>query len=96
MKNKFIEKQKYGTLIWELQIKEKIPCTEEERLIYGVEYKINHRADNPIIVKKEYNDGDYYYEAYSGRMMPFDKPIFKSLEKAKEFLIKEFEGNDDK
>lgn len=93
---KFIKKEKYGTLIWEMQTQEKIPCTEDEKLIYEVEHKINPLAAKPKIVKQEYNDGGYYYEAYSGRMMQFDKPIFKSLRKAKQFLIKEFGGNDDK
>lgn len=93
---KFIKKEKYGTLIWEMQTQEKIPCTEEEKLIYGVEYKIDPYAAKPTIARQEYNDGGYYYEAYSGHIMQLDKPIFKSLRKAKEFLIKEFGGSDDK
>lgn len=91
----FIEKKLYGNKIWELQLDIIIPCTEEEERIYGVKFKKAINRKPPYIVKKFFADGGEYYEAISDCLHIVSvNSYFKSLEKAQEFLIKEYKTNE--
>lgn len=87
----FLEKEQDGIKIWELQIETKILCSEEERRIYGVEYKMNPEARNPFVAEQEFADTGKYYVARGRNYWPlYSNPFFKDLEKAKEFLIERY------
>lgn len=87
----FIRKEKHGQTFWELQIETKTPCTEEEKKIYGVEFKIDPDQKKPYILELNFADGGKFYRIFSGvYYTSFGNPNFKKLDEAKKFLIKEF------
>lgn len=96
MTNKFTEKEVDCVKRWELEVDLKIPCSEEEKRIYGVEFKLDPNVRKPFIVEQEFADGGNYYVVFSNIYNSDLRRCFKSLEKAKEFLIKEYikEKND--
>lgn len=72
-----------------MQIETKIPCTEEEKRIYGVEFKTEGNKYKPSIVEQKFADDGEYYTVHSGTWNCYSNHIYKSLDKAKEFLIEQ-------
>lgn len=86
----FLEKEENGFKFWELQVDRKIPCTEKEKKIYGVEFKTDIDAKNPYVFEMDFADEGKFYQVRTGGWNVFQNPYFKDLEKAKEFLIEQF------
>jgi len=84
----FLQKEHNGFQVWEYQVNNKIPCSEEEKKIYGVDYKIDPHKRNPFIVLNNFKDGGEYYSAHIFEDLMPDN--FKCLHKAQEYMIKEW------
>lgn len=82
----FFEKIYDGCKMWEYEINSKIPCTEEEKKIYEVEFKNDLRARNPVIIERKFSDDGIFYEVYMGYMN--STPPFRDLLKAQEYVVK--------
>ena len=85
-----------GTLriYWQLEDNTRtIPCTEEEKRIYGVEFKAIRGLFKPQVFESKFTDSkDKYYSIYNGyggisSLLNF----FKSLKKAQEAAIIDYE-----
>jgi len=87
----FFEKVQDGSKMWEYEIDSKIPCTEEEKKIYGVDFKNDLRARNPIIVERKFSDEGIFYEVYMGYMNSI--PPFRDLLKAQEYVVNYIKNN---
>lgn len=88
----FLEKEEYGFRKWELQINQRIPCTDEEKKIYGVESKIDINVQAPYVVEMNFSDGGKFYEigVRTHNYSNLSGSYFKDLEKAQEFLVERF------
>jgi hypothetical protein len=80
-------------IYWQLEDKTRtIPCTEAEKLIYGVEFKANNTLYKPQILESKFTDSkDKYYSIYNGFGGISCLNVFKSLKKAQEAAIIDYE-----
>jgi hypothetical protein len=76
-------------IYWQLEDKTRtIPCTEDEKLIYGVEFKANSTLFKPQVFESKFTDSkDKYYSIYRGFGGISCLNVFKSLKKAQEAAI---------
>lgn len=90
----FIERESRGFKEWILNIDRMIPCSEEEKEIYGVEYKLDESIYRPFIVEHSFIDTGVYYESHAhGSGYGVYPYIFKELENAKEYVRKQYQEN---
>ena len=89
----FIEEtNEFGHKSFNLQVELKIPCSEEEKRIYGVDSKFPERIWLPSIFQAKFYDGGIFYYAREHYYLNSDFPLpvpFSNLDKAKEYLIEQ-------
>jgi hypothetical protein len=80
-------------IYWQLEDKTRtIPCTENEKLIYGVEFKASSALFKPQVYEFKFTDSkDKYYSIYNGFGGIISSNVFKSLKKAQEVAIIDYE-----
>lgn len=79
---------------WKLITDFIVPCTEEEQRIYGVKYRrlksmYKECALEMMIYQNRFEDGETFYSVF---IDCYPRKYFKKLEAAKEFLIKQYQG----
>lgn len=78
--------------IWELQISQSVPCSDEEKEIYGVDYKLDLGIKKPYIAERLFVDGGTFYSVHSGSGLAIDAShCFQELIAAQEFLVEQFQ-----
>lgn len=99
-KHTFIKKETkdFGDTLriyWQLEDETRtIPCTEDEKLIYGVEFKASTSLFKPQVFEFNFADSkDKYYSIYNGFGGISCLNVFKSLKKAQEAAIIDYEKN---
>lgn len=83
----FIEETHRNGRIFKLQTRQTVPCTEEEKRIYGVDVKLDKNQQEARIVEFNCHDGGVFYEIQISWQV-FHPVHFQNLNNAKEQLIK--------
>jgi len=80
-------------IYWQLEDETRtIPCTENEKRIYGVEFKASLGLFKPQVFESKFTDSkDKYYSIYNGFGGISSLNVFKSLKKAQEAAIIDYE-----
>jgi len=86
----FIEKTyPDGTKEFRLQTRTTIPCTEEEKRIYGVDIKLDDDAQEVFLVNEIISfEGGVFYRLTTGWSI-MEQRYFQDLDTAKKYLIEE-------
>jgi hypothetical protein len=86
----FIEKTyNNGRKEFRLQTRTTIPCTEEEKRIYGVDIKLNKDAQEVFLVDEIISfEGGVFYRLSTGWHI-MEQRYFQDLDTAKKYLIEE-------
>lgn len=72
------------------KLKLKLPAQKKRKKIYGVEFKINLDLRKPYILELNFTDGGKFYQVFPNNYTIFVNSVFKKLDEAKKFLIKEY------